>query len=254
VQGVHYTRKPGPESERIQTAGEWLPIIRRCAMHDRTAILGALDAALRGSGTAPPTVTDALKQWHDAAHAAFLADVGTRPDRANLARWNWQASYAIERSDGQVLELNSLLEILRQVHREVFDTVNSGWNMIDPQGVVDVRPAFQTDANSGLGDMEFLEFSALRSKLGVSIADLWRVSPDGKVTTVRDYWEDLPSSSGPGPGVFLSPNWMTRSLAEIVRHTSTRFHRNVIRAGEEFGSRMRHLFALLPARNGDSGY
>jgi carboxyl-terminal processing protease len=36
--------------------------------------------------------------------------------------------------------------------------------------------------------------------------------------------------------------------------TSTRFHRNVIRAGEEFGSRMRHLFALLPARNGDSGY
>jgi hypothetical protein len=35
---------------------------------------------------------------------------------------------------------------------------------------------------------------------------------------------------------------------------STRFHRNVIRAGEEFESRMRHLFALLPARNGDSGY
>jgi hypothetical protein len=219
AQGVHYTRKPGPESERIQTAAEWTPIIRRCAMHDRAAILGALDVALRGSGSASPTVTDALKQWHDAAHATFLADVGARPDRSNLAKWNWQASYAIERNDGQVLELNSLLDILRQTHHEVYDTVNSGWNMFEPQGVVDLRPGFQTDANSGLGETEFLEFSALRSKQGVSIADLWRVSPDGKVTVVRDYWEDLfMPSGGMAPGSFLSPNWMVRSLAEVVRH------------------------------------
>lgn len=216
AQGVHYTRKPGPESERIQSAAEWAPIIRRCAMHDRAAILGAVDAALRGSGPASPTISDALKQWHDAAHAAFLKDAGALSDRA---KWHWQGSYAIERSDGQILDVASLLEILRQVHREVFDTVNSGWNMIDPQGVIDVRPSFQTDPNSGLGDTDFLEFSALRSKVGVSIADLWRVSPDGKVTVVRDYWEDTFVPSGDmAPGTFLSPNWMTRSLAEIVRH------------------------------------
>jgi hypothetical protein len=46
----------------------------------------------------------------------------------------------------------------------------------------------------------------------------------------------------------------TRARPVSATPTSTRFHRNVIRAGEEFGSRMRHLFALLPARNGDSGY
>lgn len=141
VQGVHYTRKPGPVSERIQTAAEWAPVIRRCAMHDRAAIFGALDAALRGSGAPSPAVSDALKQWHDAAHAAFLKDAGT----SDRAKWHWQASYAIERSDEQVLEAASLLEILRQVHREVFDTVNSGWNMFDPQGVIDVAPVFQTD-------------------------------------------------------------------------------------------------------------
>jgi len=39
-----------------------------------------------------------------------------------------------------------------------------------------------------------------------------------------------------------------------VIYTSTHFHRNVIRAGSEFESRMRHLFASLPARIGDSGY
>jgi hypothetical protein len=49
VQGVHYTRKTGPASERIQTAAEWAPIIRRCTMHERAAIFNALDAALRGS-------------------------------------------------------------------------------------------------------------------------------------------------------------------------------------------------------------
>ena len=218
VQGVHYTRKPGPESERIQTAAEWAPIIRRCAMHDRSAILGALDAALRGAGPTSLAASDALKQWHDAARTAFLTDVAAQPGRANLAKWHWQTSYTIERSDGQVLELASLLEILRQVHREVRDTVNSGWNMIDPHGVSDLRPVFQIDTSSGLGEAEFLEFSALRSAMDVSIADLWRVSPDGKVTTVRDYWEDTVVRNGMTPGTFLSPNWMTRSLAEIVRH------------------------------------
>jgi hypothetical protein len=59
----------------------------------------------------------------------------------------------------------------------------------------------------------------MRSKVGVSIADLWRASPDGKVTVVRDYREDIfVPSAGMAPGSFLSPNWMVRSLAEIVRH------------------------------------
>jgi hypothetical protein len=35
TQGVHYTRKPGPESAPILTASEWAPIIRRCVMHER---------------------------------------------------------------------------------------------------------------------------------------------------------------------------------------------------------------------------
>lgn len=218
VQGVHYTRKLGPASEQIQTAAEWAPIIRRCAMHDRAAIFAALDAALRGSAPATPNISEALKEWHSAAHDAFLIDVAAKPARANLTKWHWQASYAIERSDGQILEIESLLDILHQVHGEVMDTVDSGWNMIDPQGVIDVKPNFVTDKSSGLDELEFLEFCALRSKVGVSIADLWRVSADGKVTTVRDYWEDTFVAAGPPPGFFLSPNWMVRSLAEIVRH------------------------------------
>ncbi|HEY1980190.1 MAG TPA: ATP-binding protein [Xanthobacteraceae bacterium] len=218
VQGVHYTRKPGPASEQIQNAAEWAPIIRRCAMHDRSAIFGALDAALRGSGPIPPSMSDALRRWQDSARTAFLKDVESKSNRKELAKWHWQVSYAIERSDDQVLDANTLLGILREIYREVSDTVNSGWNMIDPEGIDANSPSFQTDGDSGLGEVDFLEFSFLRSSREVSVSDLWRVSADGKVTTIRNYWEDSFINSDMAPGSFISPNWMTRSLAEIVRH------------------------------------
>jgi hypothetical protein len=219
VQGVHYTRKPGPESARIETAAEWAPIIRRCAMHDRAAIFGALDAALRGNGPPPLNVGDALERWHDAAHTAFLRDASAQSVRPDLVRSHWQVSYAVESDDGQILNQQNLKEILRQVYAEVQDTVRSGWNMIDPYGVMMLTPYFETDPASGTGDGDFLEFSALRAKQDLMFSDMWRVSPEGKVTLIRDYWEDsLGQQNQPNVGTWLSPNWMVRSLAEIVRH------------------------------------
>jgi hypothetical protein len=188
-------------------------------MHDRAAIFGALDAALRGIGPPRASVADALKSWHDAGHKAFLQSAGAQAARPDLVRWHWQVSYAIERVDEQVWKQQSLVEILRQVYAEVQDTVRSGSNMIDPYGVRMLAPYFETDPASGLGDSDFLEFSALRAKQDLLFADMWRVSPDGKVTLIRDYWEDaLPQQNQPPAGTWLSPNWMVRSLAEIVRH------------------------------------
>jgi hypothetical protein len=48
VKGTHYIRKTGPESAPIENANEWSALIRRCVMHERTAILAAIDASLRG--------------------------------------------------------------------------------------------------------------------------------------------------------------------------------------------------------------
>jgi hypothetical protein len=96
--------------------------------------------------------------------------------------------------------------------------VDTSWNMIDPKGLA-TAPYFQTDPTSGLGDMDFLEFCALRSDEIFSFADIWRVSPDGKLTLIRNYWEDvLAKRHDTLPGTWISPNWMVRSLAEIVRH------------------------------------
>jgi hypothetical protein len=44
-----------------------------------------------------------------------------------------------------------------------------------------------------------------------------------------------------------------RALNRVIE-PSTHFHRNLIRAGSEFGSRMSHLSRALPAWNDDSGY
>lgn len=128
-------------------------------------------------------------------------------------------SYAVERSDGQSLQQQNIVEILRQVYAEVLTTVRTGWNMIEPQGVLKLAPYFHSDPASGLGDTDFLEFAALQAKQDLMFADMWRVSADGKVTLIRDYWEDvLAQTNGTMPGTWISPNWMVRSLAEIVRH------------------------------------
>ena len=220
LKGVHYTRKPGPESAPIQTAAEWAPIIRRSAMHERAAILGAIDLALRGA-TQSGAATDTLKTWHDSAHAAFLKDVEQKGLADRLGKNHVQLSYLIERADNQKLDPGRLTQILREINAEVRDLVNTGWSMFYLFVGSDIAPRFATDPSAGVGDDDFLEVALLRSKERTFAPDMWRVSADGKATIIRQYWEDDPEFSqtiSAIPGRWFSPNWMVQSLAEIVRH------------------------------------
>jgi hypothetical protein len=217
LQGVYYTRKPGPESAAILTAGEWAPIIRRCAMHERAAILGAIDAALRGAHKGPDALADALRLWHDAAHAAFLKAVEKENTRPLLAKSHYHLTYAIQRSDDQYADANRLLEILHQVNSEVNDLVHTGLSMFYIYTKPGLAPSFETDAASGQGEHDFLECRLLRE----SDAEMWRVAADGKATLMREYWEDGTDFSGmrrAKPGALFSPNTMAESLAEFIRH------------------------------------
>ena len=157
TQGTYYTRKPGPESAPILTAAEWAPIIKRCVMHERTALLGAIDSALRGANAFPASAVDSLRKWHDAAHAVFLEDIKARSAPPELAKWNCQFSYAIERSDVQRLDPKCLREILRQVNAEVGDLVRTGWSMFYVFTQSEIEPLFNTDPASGQGEEDFLE-------------------------------------------------------------------------------------------------
>jgi hypothetical protein len=197
TQGVNYIRKPGPASEAILTAAEWAPVIRRCAMHDRSAILSAVDAALRGSGTPSASAESNLKIWHSAAHAVFVKDASQGRAPATLANGHFQFSYGIERSNEQRLPTGELIEILRQVNAEVRDLVATSWSMFHIFTSRGIAPVFVEDPASGQGENDFVECAQLRDpRPGSGAAEMWRVSSDGKATIIRGYLEDDGASIG----------------------------------------------------------
>lgn len=150
VAGTYYTRKAGPESHPIRTPAEWAPIIRRCALHERAAILGALGAVLSGAPTAADG--DLLKVWHEAAHAAFLRDVELfyRPDAASryawpeLDKWHYQLSYRVEYAGGQGLQPEQTLEALREIIHEVPYDADVG-SLFYPHTRAGISPRFTVD-------------------------------------------------------------------------------------------------------------
>ncbi|HZL59158.1 MAG TPA: ATP-binding protein [Stellaceae bacterium] len=221
IQAAYYIRKTGPASEQITTANEWNPLIRRCAMHERTAIVGAIDAALRG-GHAAEGNDDALQKWHEAAHKAFM-DIATKDDREpRLDKNHFQLSYSIVTSDGKQIEPSRLNLILHEIDGEIHDTVKSGWTVFHPFNIDPIGPYFNTDPASGLGDRDFLECALLKKPMFREIGfDFWRISPDGKATVIREYWEDSPEFVAPlgaQRGTIYSPNVLSQTLAELVRH------------------------------------
>ena len=225
VRGTYYLRKPGPESAPIVEGADWTAVIRRCVMHDRASLLEHIGSALRGPIAPPEQQVDALKRFHDAAHAAFLGLVAAAPNAPpNLGLWHWQLSYAIERADGQNLAPNRLNQILREVNAEVTDTVRTGWSMLHIFDRPEIAPYFVTDPASGMGEQDFLECALLRAADDNAAAigqDFWRVSPNGMVSLVRDYWEDSQEWTrhhGLARGTLFDPNRMVRALAEIIRH------------------------------------
>jgi hypothetical protein len=216
-QGVYYVRKPGPESAPIITSLEWAPIIRRCAMHERAAILGAVETALRAATKMPISDDEALKQWHDAARNAFEKEIVEHGGRADIAGRHFQFSYAIQRADDQQLDPNRLTQVLQEVNAEVRDTVRTGLSMFYIFTRPEIAPIFITDPESGEDDQDFLQCALPRR----TEAELWRVSIGGKATIIREYWEDnldFNTERGATPGSWLSPNIMARALAELVRH------------------------------------
>jgi hypothetical protein len=217
--GVYYTRKPGPESAPVTSAVDWSPIIRRCVMHERSAILALIDSALRGRSL-PPSSIERLKTWHDAAHTAYLAALKERKAPPEAAKWHFQFSYLID-AEGQELDRNQLSTTLQQVNAEVRDLVHTGWSMFYVFTRPGIAPSFQIDPPSGGGDDDFLECFALSETGLFDSTDMWRVSADGMATLIRAYWEDASLASvhtGLDRGSWLSPNILVRSLAEFVRH------------------------------------
>jgi hypothetical protein len=217
-QGTYYTRAPGPESVAVATPELWAPIIRRCVLHERQALLAGLEPLLRSPGK-PVTEPDApLRTWHDAAHRRFLELADVDPLADQLKRAHYQFSYQINVADGQQLDMGAILDELRRMGHEVQDLVDPGWTMFWVFDVPELAP--RSGADPALGETEFLECSLIKPDIiEMTLPDFWRVAPTGMATLIRPYREDR-RDSGPDfkPGTWLWPNVMAREIAEVVRH------------------------------------
>ena len=218
AQGTHYTRAPGPESIAVATPELWAPIIRRCVLHERQALLAGLEPLLR-SPSRPVTDPDApLRLWHDAAHNRFLELADVDPLADQLKRAHYQFSYQLNVAERQQLDAAGLLEELRRIGHEVQDLVDPGWTMFWIFDVPGLAP--RSAGDTALGDVEFLECSLIKSDIvEMTLPDFWRVAPTGLATLIRPYREDR-RNMGPdySAGTWLWPFLMAREIAEVIRH------------------------------------
>ena len=218
---THYTRGPGPESVPATTPEHWRPIIRRCVLHDRRALLAALEPLLRSPGSPVPEPGETLRRWHDAAHRKYLEAAEGDPNGERLKRAHYQFSYRIEVAGDEQLAMAGLVDELRKIGNEVRQFVNSGWPMFCILNTNDLMPRSTVDP--GHGEEEFLEVdlvSADATQFG--LADMWRVSPFGMATIVRAYQEDQLTdwgyAGGSGPGTWFWLRGMAQEIAEVIRH------------------------------------
>ena len=89
-EATHYTRAPGPESVPAITPAHWGPIIRRCVIHERKALLAGLEPLLRAPGGPVGEPGEALRRWHEAAHGKFLEAAGSDREGDCLKRAHYQ--------------------------------------------------------------------------------------------------------------------------------------------------------------------
>ena len=220
--GVYYLRKPGPETAPIISPAEWRDVIRRCALHDRTAILSAVSAALSPSSLARPADNAKLRDWAAAADAAYDMKIGDQEFVVPIRDARFQLSYRIETESPASVPLDRLENVLREITGEVDQTVRSGWSLFYIFNRDPLAPYWSNDAS--LPEDEFLEANLIATDR-TSGFDFWRVSPDGLATVIREYREDTANFDAPSRRTF-NPRRMMRVLAELVRHAeafSSRF-------------------------------
>lgn len=220
-QAIHYTRAVGPESVPVTTAEAWAPIIRRCVLRERTALLAGLEQLLRSPGESGAETGEVLRLWHEAARRKFLGSVDGDRNAALFKRAHYQFTYLIDVVDGPPLGMEGFSDELRKMGYEVMQLVNTGWSMFQILNDRDLMPRWTVD--EGLGEEEFLEcdFARLRTS-HMTTPELWRVSPSGMATIVRAYDEDHreygAGRAGLEAGTWLWPFGMAREIAEVVRH------------------------------------
>jgi hypothetical protein len=209
--GTYYIRKPGPASEPILTPIEWAPLLRRCVLAERAAILGAIDMALKGERS-EDAIETGLRRWHEVLLQSYRERLASAGREQALANGYTQFSFAVHHSGGGVAN-DDLLRVVERCNAEADAITRMHWGPFpvihrDPK-----TPRFRTVSDLDNGECEFLEASLILEEIGNR--SMWRVSGDGFGSLIKGWREDSPSFRKE-PQSCLSPLWLSTDVASCV--------------------------------------
>jgi hypothetical protein len=210
--GTYYIRKPGPQSAPIVEASEWAPVIRRCALAERAAILGAIEVALKGEQSGDP-VEPWLRKWHEALAKEYRARLEAERRSDDLANGYTQFSLAVRHGESEI-EFSELGEIIRRSNAEADSVTAAHWGPFTSLQRDEYVPRYRTSPDVENGEFDFLEASLLDSKWRATPV-IWRVSNLGTASLIKGWWEDSEWYGQP-PRAAVSPIWLAKDIANIV--------------------------------------
>lgn len=206
--GKYYIRKPGPASEPIVAPHEWTPLLRRCVLADRAAILAAISVALQG-GDSEDAIEPRLRGWHEALAKRYRELLLP----AALVNGYAEFSFGIHHH-GTAIEHRELMRVVEQCNAKADAITKLHWGPFavfhhDP-------PRFRTAADLDDGELEFLEAIVSESRSNTNVREMWRVSCGGLASLVKPWWEDDPRFDSGTPKTALSPIYLAKDIVNCV--------------------------------------
>jgi hypothetical protein len=211
--GTYYIRKPGPASEPILTPVEWAPLLRRCVLAERAAILGAIDMALKGERS-EDAIETGLRRWHEVLQQSYRERLANAGRAQALAHGYTQFSFVVHHV-GSGLANDDLLRVIERCNAQADAITRMHWGPFVVVHRDPMTPRFRTNPDLDNGEREFLEASLTEVPEEVNSRSMWRVSGDGFASLIKGWWEDSPSF-GSLPKAYLSPIWLSTDIASCV--------------------------------------
>lgn len=189
VKNSYYVRKPGPRSEQPQTAEEWRTLLNRCVRANRDEMLEAIRSIVTGRVETQDSIPNSLDDLQDyciAAHDRWEKLVSAEPDNspARFPHGYYEMAFSLVGAT----PASSLGELQGRLH-DAGRIDLSGW----PPFLHTSRQApypHEDFVEAWLGE---LDHNGRRSEQSYYY-DFWRASLEGKLYTIRAYFEDEPDN------------------------------------------------------------
>ena len=181
-----YIRKPGPRSEEPQTSEEWRESLNRCLLAGREDMLEAIRSIVSGrveSQNPAPNALSALKTYCNDARERWKKLVVEEPENspARFPHGYYEMGFSLVGAQpaNELAEVKNRLAIARNILLTgwpPFSEIYPGWTAEPYKNFVEAwvgRPVY----------VDAMEREPAH-------CDFWRVSRDGKLYTIRGYFED----------------------------------------------------------------